>query len=234
VAPSALTRGSPTLLSVSQRWHRGKRLNRVHLKIGGYFLFTSGGVSDAHRQKGTSGGDAASAACLGPPSRYARGADEPFQPGTAPDRVGSADISALSLESVCHRSLVMEDHREVSTLSGGVLWQPLSNPLQAGLRFLPDPLPAALSGPLAIPLAVRRQQGNGLTTFRRCNRHGEVGGVSPPVARRPRVRSSEPHNLATYRFGPSLSASLACSWMTAFIDTSQYVHRVPAPGPRLR
>jgi hypothetical protein len=62
---------------------------------------------------------------------------------------------------------------------------------------------------------------NGLTTFRECNRCREVGGVSPPVARRPRARSSEPGNLATYRFGPSLSASLACSCVTAFIDTSR-------------
>jgi hypothetical protein len=75
---------------------------------------------------------------------------------------------------------------------------------------------------------------NGLTTFREWNRHGELGGVSPPVARRPRARSSESRNLATHRFGPSLSASLACSCVTAFIDTSHYVHRIPAPGPRPR
>jgi len=75
---------------------------------------------------------------------------------------------------------------------------------------------------------------NGLTTFRRCNRRGEVGGVSSPVARRLRARSSEPRSLATYRFGPSLSASWACSGVTAFIDTSRYIHLVPAPGPRPR
>jgi hypothetical protein len=62
---------------------------------------------------------------------------------------------------------------------------------------------------------------NGLTTFRGYNRNGELGGVSPPVAPHPRARSSEPRNLATYRFGPSLSASLACSCVTAFIDTSR-------------
>jgi len=62
-----------------------------------------------------------------------------------------------------------------------------------------------------VPSGRRFSERNGLTTFRRCNRSGEVGGVSSPVARRPRARSSEPRNLATYLFGRSLSASLACS-----------------------
>lgn len=197
VAPSSAG-GSPTLLSVAQRWHRGKRLSRVHLKMGGYFLLTSGGVRDAHEPKGTSGGHLASAACLRPPSRYARGADEPLRPGAAPDRVASADLSALPLESVGHRSLVTEDHREVSTLSGGVMWQPLSGPLQVGVRLLPNPLPATLSGHLTMPLAVRRQQGNGLTTFRRCPCPGEVGGVCPPVVLHLRGVSSEHPNPTTY------------------------------------
>ena len=39
--------------------------------------------------------------------------------------------------------------REVSPLSGGVMSQPLSGPLPAGLRFLPRPLPAAPSARLA-------------------------------------------------------------------------------------
>src|SRR5262249_62314167 len=45
----------------------------------------------------------------------------------------------------------------------------LSGPLPVGFRFLPRPLPAALSGPLTTPRAARGQQGNGLPTFRRWN-----------------------------------------------------------------
>lgn len=52
--------------------------------------------------------------------------------------------------------------REVGTLARGVMSQPLSGPLQAGLRLLPPPLPAGLSGHLTTPLAVREQQDNGL------------------------------------------------------------------------
>jgi len=89
---------------------------------------------------------------------------------------------------------------------------PLSAPLAGGVGLLPHPLPAALSGHLAMHLPGGMLSArDGLTTFRRCNRCGEVGGVSSPVARRPRARSSEPRNLATYLFGRSLSASLACS-----------------------
>src|SRR5262249_11182869 len=65
--------------------------------------------------------------------------------------------------------------------------------------------------PCDVPSEGRPSERNGLTTFRRCNRRGEVGGVSSPVARHLRARRSEPHNQATYHFGPSLSASWACS-----------------------
>jgi len=44
--------------------------------------------------------------------------------------------------------LVTKDPGEVCPLSGGVRLQPLSTPLQGGLRFLPDPLRAVPSAPL--------------------------------------------------------------------------------------
>jgi hypothetical protein len=66
-------------------------------------------------------------------------------------------------------SPVRPHQREVCPFSGGVMLQPLSGSLQAGLRFLPLPVPAALSGRLAAPLAAGRQQDNGLTTFRKWN-----------------------------------------------------------------
>src|SRR5262249_14432941 len=137
-----------------------------------------------------------------------------FPRGAAPAGWVAADISALPPESVGRGSLVMEDPREVSPLSRRVMLplgaQPVSPRLPLGLRLLSHPVPAALSGRLAMSLpGGLLSERNGLTTFRRCNRNGEVGGVSPPVARHLRARSSEPGNLATYRFGPSLSASLA-------------------------
>ena len=100
--------------------------------------------------------------------------------------------------------------REVSPLSRGVMLQPLSGLLPAGLRLLPPPLPAALSGHLTTSLAVGGQQDNGLATFRRWNRPGGLGRVSPPVVQHLRLEefgASRPDHVP---FGPSLSASLAC------------------------
>jgi hypothetical protein len=62
---------------------------------------------------------------------------------------------------------VRQHPREVCSLSGGVLSQPLSGPLQVGFRFLPRPLPAAPSAPLTECFPLR--EGYGLTTFRRWN-----------------------------------------------------------------
>src|SRR5262249_30771058 len=46
---------------------------------------------------------------------------------------------------------VRQHPREVSPVSRGVMFQPLSGRLPAGLRLLPPPLPAALAGHLTIP-----------------------------------------------------------------------------------
>src|SRR5271166_4031156 len=92
---------------------------------------------------------------------------------------------------------VRPHQREVCPLARGVMSQPLSSPLQTGLRLLPPPLPAALSGHLTTSFAARGQQGNGLTTFRRWNRMGGLGRVSPPVVRHLRRGSSESLDLTT-------------------------------------
>src|SRR5260221_6777495 len=55
-------------------------------------------------------------------------------------------------------------HGEVCPLSGGVMSQPLSVPLQVGICFLPDPLPAAPSAHLATRFPLREDYG--LTTVR--------------------------------------------------------------------
>jgi hypothetical protein len=64
--------------------------------------------------------------------------------------------------------------REVRPLSRGVMSQPRSDPLRAGLRFLPRPLPAAPSAHLAAGLPSRED--DGLTTLHRRNSRG----LGPP------------------------------------------------------
>ncbi len=85
--------------------------------------------------------------------------------------------------------------------------QLLSDPLQAGLRFLPRPLPAALSAHLTAGLPSRED--DGLTTLHRRNPRG-LGPAFTPVALHLCRMSLQHPDLATYRFGPSLSAPLAC------------------------
>ena len=116
---------------------------------------------------------------------------------TSKDRYGPADVSALLPNAGWLSSHVRPHQREVCPVARGVMFQPLSGQLPTGLRFLPHPLPAALSGHLTVSLAARRQQNNGLTTFRRWNRLGGLGRVSPPVVHHLRRRSSEPPNLTT-------------------------------------
>src|SRR5262249_42243742 len=74
------------------------------------------------------------------------------------------------------------------------------------LRFLPRPLPVAPSARLAAGLPSRED--DGLTTLHRENPRG-VGSALTPVAHHLRRVSLQHPDLATYRFGPSLSAPLA-------------------------
>jgi len=102
---------------------------------------------------------------------------------------------------------VRQHPREVSSLSRGVISQPLSGPLQTGFRFLPRPLPAAPSARLAASLPSRED--DGLTTLHRKNPRG-LGPALTPVALHLRRMTLQHPDLATYHFGPSLSAPLAC------------------------
>src|SRR5262245_33296189 len=125
---------------------------------------------------------------------------------TSEDRYDPADRSALPPEAGWLSVHGRQHPREVSSLSRGVMSQPLSGPLQAGLRFLPRPLPAAPSAHLTAGLPAR--EGDGLTTLHRRNPRG-LGPAFTPVAHHlPRMSLQHP-DLATYRFGPSLSAPLA-------------------------
>jgi hypothetical protein len=140
------------------------------------------------------------------------------QPGTtsgaAPASVAAADISALLPESVGQGSLVTEDQREVSRLAprddvAGKA-QPLSGPLQAGVRLLPPPLPAASSASLTgrFPVLGSVRGTTGLPRF-----------VAVPVWVRSRLSaggaSSAPEEFGAsgpdhVPFGPSDAASCAC------------------------
>jgi len=79
------------------------------------------------------------------------------------------------------------------------------------------PLPRPVALRLPFPDEGSPGEGNGLTTFRMGQCPGEVGGASPPVVQHLRGVSSEHPNLTTHLFGPSLSASLACSLWRRFI-----------------
>jgi len=73
---------------------------------------------------------------------------------------------------------------EVSPLSREATFKPLSEPLQPGVRFFHDPLPALPTAPLAIglPTAFCGRK-YGLTQFHSSNTNS-LGPASPPVALR--------------------------------------------------
>src|SRR6266446_4296524 len=71
------------------------------------------------------------------------------------------------------RSLVHPHRREVSPLARRVMLQPVSAPLQDGIRFFPPPYPHAFGWPYDLPTFSRR--GNtGLPRSTRLTRTGEV------------------------------------------------------------
>jgi hypothetical protein len=122
---------------------------------------------------------------------------------------------------------VRQHPREVSSLSRGVISPPLSGPLQTGLRFLPRPLPAAPSARLAAGLPLRED--DGLTTLHRKNPRG-LGPVLTPVALHLRRMTLQHPDLATYPFGPSLSAPLACLCLRR-LRRFTWVGRTTRPWP---
>jgi hypothetical protein len=142
----------------------------------------------------------------GQPGRYFDRAGDRRSAGAAPRALPPA--SYLLCPRAGWLSVPIRQHPgEVSSLSRGVISQPLSDPLRAGLRFLPRPLPAAPSARLAAGLPSRED--DGLTTLHRRNPRG-LGPALTPVALHLRRMSWQHPDLATYRFGPSRSAPLAC------------------------
>jgi hypothetical protein len=151
---------------------------------------------------------------------------------TSKDHYGPADSSALLPNAGWLSSHVRPHQREVSTLSGGVMWQPLSGRLPAGLRLLPPPLPAALPGRLAAPFPVGLGTG-GQRAYHvpRVEHDGGLRRASTPVVQRLRVPSSERHNLTTYL----LVQAYQHLWLGLYDDAcgaSPGLTLPPDPGPR--
>ena len=164
------------------------------------------------------------------------------QPGRYCDRAGYRDRrgphqqgSLRSRRQICFAprtgwlSVHFRQHpREVSSLSRGVISQPLSGPLQSGLRFLPRPLPAAPSTHLTARLPSRED--DGLTTLHRWNPRG-LGPTSTPVAHHLHRANCERPHLATHR----LVQACQHLWLVRFNDAyggSPGLAIPRAPGPR--
>ena len=79
--------------------------------------------------------------------------------------------------------LATKDQLEVCSLSRGVMFQPLSGPLQPGIRFLQPPIPAQPTAFLAVrlPKPTALGQPYGLTTFPARYKTG-LGPAYSPVA----------------------------------------------------
>jgi hypothetical protein len=124
--------------------------------------------------------------------------------------------------------LIRQHPGEVGALSRGVISQPLSDPLRAGLRLLPRPLPAAPSARLAAGLPSRED--DGLTTLHRRNPRG-LGPALTPVALHLRRMSLQPPDLATYL----LVQAYQHLWLVFVYDAcggSPELAVPRAPGPR--
>ncbi len=127
------------------------------------------------------------------------------------------------IETVSVRAVATEDHAEVCPVSRGVMFQPLSGPLQPGVRFLCDPIPA----PPTVFLAVHLPWGQryGLTTFPVCHTTG-LGSASSPVVLWRRIPKAHGDNRPrTFWFKPDSSFGL--SILTVFIRGS---HVLPIPA----
>jgi len=108
-----------------------------------------------------------------------------------------------------------------------MMFQPLSTPLQSGIRFLRNPLPALPTVHLTAHLLIRFpfEQQYGLTAFPICHTTG-LGSAFSPIALWRRIPNHDWNNrLRTFWFKPISSFGL--SILTAFISSS---HLLPIPA----
>jgi len=123
---------------------------------------------------------------------------------------------------------VTEDHGEVGRLSprGDVAWRLNPYPADYGLAFAcspilhPQPLQLALRLAFLGDAATSSRETTGLTRSADVILVRGLGSVSAPVGRHLRQGSSEPLDLPTCRFGPSVSAAYACSLWRRVCDGS--------------
>ena len=125
-----------------------------------------------------------------------------------------ASVSTKVPRSVSHLATV--DQTEVCPLSRGMMSQPLSGPLQPGIRFFRPPIPAPSTAFLAVRLpAILHWQRYGLTTFPACHTTDVGPTYSPAVCwrRNPNFqRGNRPHTIlvsAQQQLALSLSRGLS-------------------------
>ena len=131
-------------------------------------------------------------------------------PGAAPVGSDASDISANPL-SRKHGSLVRRHHGEVCPLSRGVMSPLGSTPIRpaTGRRWLAPR--SSTRRPMGSPHgSLSPREGDGFTTFRVCHLLIRAGPLRRWLLRLRQVKTEHLHR-ATYHFGPSLSAPLACS-----------------------
>ena len=110
--------------------------------------------------------------------------------------------------SGCYRACLATGHlTEVSPLSGRAIFQPLSRPLQPGIRFLRDPLPTEASVSLTGFLVSERDTSMGLPRSAQATRIGWV-----PPFRRWSIRQRTPTKQRSNRPHPILGGAYQALW----------------------
>src|SRR5262249_8871933 len=142
----------------------------------------------------------------GRPGRYYGRAGDRRSAEAAPTDVAVRDRSALPPAPVSCRFLSADTRGKSARVPAGACLHPPPAPATPALPPPPRPSPAAPSAHLTAGLPSR--EGDGLTTLQRRNPRG-LGPALTPVAHHLRRVSLQHPDLATYRFGPSLSAPLA-------------------------
>lgn len=117
---------------------------------------------------------------------------------------------------------------KVCSLSRRVMSQPVSRPLQPGIRFFHNPLPAPPSAPLTVHLPVTWRR-YGLTLFH-INDTSGLGSAFSPVACRPRlpIYKREPK---LHAFWPEPISAFGSLMLTMFISGSLTLTNTTQPQP---
>jgi len=120
---------------------------------------------------------------------------------TPPLPATHASVGDCWQNSRCRHLLMEEQHTSRDTL--------VSHPLHYRAALACSLIPPPLSHQRSLQSAFPHGEATGVTSFISSITPGS-GRAFRPVARHPRRGTLQPPYLATYRFGPSLSASLAC------------------------